>query len=193
MDPVTVLGLVASIVQLIDATSKVIKYINEVKDTPKERETLAQEAANLMPLLMTLKQRASSSDESWFSAVRLLGVPEGPVPQLQTAMEQMGTTLKKRRKRRGGDLLWPSDEKECIVILSKIERMKSLIALALQDDHFKLSLALKKDFSVMYENVETVSQKVSQLDMNQQSNQTREILDWLFKHLADNRTRSSSR
>jgi hypothetical protein len=35
MDPVTVIGLVAGIVQLIDTTTKAIKYINDVKDAPR--------------------------------------------------------------------------------------------------------------------------------------------------------------
>lgn len=104
MDPVTALGLVASIVQLIDATSKVIKYVSEVKDAPKEREILSLEAANLMPLLMTLKQRveASPTNGPWFTKVSSLGVPKGPIFQLQEAMVQLGVKLKSRRKKLSG-------------------------------------------------------------------------------------------
>lgn len=57
MDPVTVIGLAASIAQLIKATSKVIKYVDEVKDAPSQRENLDLETANFMPLLVMLKQR----------------------------------------------------------------------------------------------------------------------------------------
>ena len=74
MDPVTAVGLAAGIIQLIDATAKIIKYVGEVKDAPKERESLSLEAANLMPLLMNLKQRidSASTDDPWFSNVRSL-------------------------------------------------------------------------------------------------------------------------
>ena len=137
MDPVSVIGLVASIVQLIETTSKVIKYIDEVKDAPRERSSLASEAANLMPLLMTLKQRVetSSSTDAWFSSVRSLGVPGGPLTELRLLMEQLGGKLKARKKKLGGHLLWPSDQKECLALLAKIERVKSLIGIAMQDDH----------------------------------------------------------
>jgi hypothetical protein len=137
MDPITAIGLVASIVQLIVATSKVIKYVSEVKDAPKEQENLGLEAANLMPLLMTLKQRieADPSNESWYAGVRSLIVPTGPIPQLQEAMEQLGSKLKSRRKKLSEHLMWPSDRKDCMVILSRVERMKTLIGLALQNDH----------------------------------------------------------
>jgi len=183
MDPVTAIGLCASIVQLIDATSRVIKYASEVKDAPSRRENLSLEAANLMPLLMRLKQRISSAapNEQWFSGVRLLGVPGGPIPELEKVVGQLGDRLKTRKKRRGGDLLWPSDEKDCIAILSKIERMKALIGLALQDDQFRLMLALKEDSGTMMENVEVISNNVARLGIDQRSDRDQQILDWLSR------------
>ena len=137
MDPVSAVGLIASIVQLIATTSRVIKYVDEVKDAPKEKASLAAEAANLVPLLMTLKQRVetSSSTDPCFSSVQSLGVPGGPLTELQVLMEQLGGKLKSRKKKLSGHLLWPSDQKECVALLAKIERVKSLIGLAMQDDH----------------------------------------------------------
>ena len=137
MDPVSAIGLVASIVQLISTTSKVIKYVDEVKDAPTERASLASEAANLVPLLMSLKQRVetSSSTDPWFASVRSLGLPGGPLTELQVLMEQLGGKLRSRKKKLSGQLLWPSDQKECLALLAKIERVKSLIGLAMQDDH----------------------------------------------------------
>jgi hypothetical protein len=137
MEPVTAVGLVASIVQLIDATAKVIKYVSEVKDAPKERETLSLEAANLMPLLMALKQRVdtASGNDPWFLSVYSLGVVGGPIPLLQAAMEALSVRLKSGKKKLRRHLSWPSDKKDCIATLARIERMKSLIGLALQDDH----------------------------------------------------------
>ena len=137
MDPVSATGLVASIIQLIATTSRVIKYVDEVKDPPKERASLAVETANLVPLLMTLKHRveSSSSTDPWFFSVRSLGMPGGPLTELQVLMEQLEGKLDLRKRRWGGYLLWPSDQKECIALLAKIERVKSLIALAMQNDH----------------------------------------------------------
>ena len=137
MDPVSAIGLVASIVQLIGTTSKVIKYVDDIRDAPKERASLASEAANLVPLLMTLKLRAetSSSAYPWFSSLKSLGLPGGPLTELQVLMEQLGGKLKLRNKKLSGHLLWPSDQKECLALLAKIERVKSLIGLAMQDDH----------------------------------------------------------
>ena len=60
-DPLTAIGVVASIVQLIDATTKTYKYLNEVKHATKERADLAMEAANLVPLLTSLRNRVESA------------------------------------------------------------------------------------------------------------------------------------
>jgi hypothetical protein len=38
-------------------------------------------------------------------------------------------------KKFGKTLIWTLDKKECIDILDKVERLKTLIGLALQEDH----------------------------------------------------------
>lgn len=61
MDPVTVVGFLAAVVQLIDVTSKVVNYFNDVKDAPKDRAKLAREAANLLPLFTELRYRVEET------------------------------------------------------------------------------------------------------------------------------------
>jgi len=43
MDPFSVLGAVASLLQLIDTAAKVIEYLDEIRDAPRERVWLARE------------------------------------------------------------------------------------------------------------------------------------------------------
>jgi hypothetical protein len=139
MDPVTAVGLIASIVQLIDATAKAIKYLNYVKDAPKDRARLALEATSLLVLLTDLRYRVEEvgTTDPWFTAVRLLGVEKGPLEQFKEAMEMLIRKLKPETgmKKLGKVLLWTFDKKEVDDILSKIERLKSFVGLALQKDH----------------------------------------------------------
>ena len=71
-EPITVIGLAASIVQLIDSTAKAYKYLNEVKHATKERADLAMEAANLVPLLTSLRNRLEKayddSEDKWIES-----------------------------------------------------------------------------------------------------------------------------
>ena len=55
MDPITAAGLIASIAQLIGTTTQTIQYLNDMKDAPKYRAKLAQEASSLLMLLTDLR------------------------------------------------------------------------------------------------------------------------------------------
>jgi hypothetical protein len=139
MDPVTAIGLVASIVQLIDATTTAIKYLNDVKDAPKDRATLAREAANLLVLLMDLRCRVEEAEptDPCFIGVRSLGVKGGPLDQFKETMENLANEMKPQTgmKKLGKTLLWTLDKNNISDILSKIERLKTLVILALGKDH----------------------------------------------------------
>lgn len=133
-----VVGFVAAVVELINVTSKVITYLFDVKDAPKERTKLAREAAGLLALFTNLNDRVeeTTSTDPWFIGLRSLGAKEGPLGQFKIAMEEIADKLapatgivKVKRV-----LCWPLDKKEVDAILTKIERLKSLVNLALQND-----------------------------------------------------------
>lgn len=74
MDPITAVGLAASILQIINTTAQTIQYLNDVKDTPKDRAKLLQEAASLLGLLTSLRCRIEEAiwDDPWFVRARAL-------------------------------------------------------------------------------------------------------------------------
>ncbi len=139
MDPVTALGLVASVVQLIIATTKAVGYVNDVKNAPKERAKLARETTSLLALLTNLRYMLEEADttEAWFSGIRTLGVENGPLDQYKEAMEELAMKIcpENGLKKFGKRLVWTLEKKEIQEILGKIERMKTFVGLALQKDH----------------------------------------------------------
>ena len=82
MDPISAVGLAASVVQLIDVTAKAVRYFNEVKDAPKERAKLAREATGLLSLLTDLRYRIEDVD----SKVSVLCCFVGPMLQIQDSL-----------------------------------------------------------------------------------------------------------
>ena len=132
------LGLVASIAQVIAATTQVVGYINDIKDAPKDRARLATEAASLIPNLTSLRYRVeeSTSTDPWFAGIRSLGVEKGPLGQFAEAMALLAKKLEPQSgaKKFGFRLLWTLDKKEVAEVLARIERIKNLIGLALQND-----------------------------------------------------------
>ena len=132
-------SFLAVVVQLIDVTSKAVQYFNDVKDAPKDRAKLAREAANILPLFTELRYRVeeTTSTDLWFTGLRSLGGEGGSLMEFKTAMESIADKLNPATsfvnlKR---VLRWTLDKREIDAILSKIERLKTLVSLALQKDH----------------------------------------------------------
>jgi hypothetical protein len=141
MDP---LSLTVIITALISTTAQVVNYLNDVKDAPKERAKLASEAACLYPLLIQLKYRVdeAKAGDKWYQSTRtLLGGPNGPLDQFGNALAELAGKLMPAAglKEFGRKLIWTLDKKECMDILAKIERLKTLTGLALQEDTLQVS------------------------------------------------------
>ena len=80
MDPITLVDLLAAVAQLIDITSKVVNYFNDVKNAPKDRAKLASEAAGLLLLFTDLRcqMEETLSTDPWFAGLKSLGGEGGP-------------------------------------------------------------------------------------------------------------------
>ena len=132
-----VVGFVAAVAQLIEVTSKAVTYFNDVKDAPKDRAKLAREATNLLSLFTDLRYRVeeASPTDPWFTGLKSLGQEGGPLMEFKTAMENIVDKLAPANTNLKRVLRWPFDKKEIDAILSKVERLKTLIGLALQEDH----------------------------------------------------------
>jgi hypothetical protein len=136
MDPLSVTASIAAVLQL---STKVLAYLNNVKDAPKDRTQCTIEILNLCSLLYKLRDHVEKGDSSqpWYSAVGALATSNGPLDQFKDALETLqakvveGNLLKKA----GDLLLWKFIKEEVASILHRIERLKSLAEIALQMDH----------------------------------------------------------
>lgn len=136
MDP---LSITASIIALLQLTNTVIGYLSDVKDASTDRERCALEASNLYSLLLTLRFRLEErrSNEPWYAAALALGVENGPLDQYKHALEQLQTKITSGSgiKKMGNTLLWKFSKEEVTSILSRMERLKTLVQIALEMDH----------------------------------------------------------
>jgi hypothetical protein len=139
MDP---LSLTASIIAILQLTSTVINYLNDVKNASKDQARCATEASNVYCLLTNLKYRLEeekSENASWHTAVRLLNVTNGPLDQYWSALEQLQSKVTRASasglQKAVRALVWKFSKDEVDDILSRIERLKSLTQIALEMDH----------------------------------------------------------
>jgi hypothetical protein len=136
MDP---LSVVASIIAVLQLSAKVLGYLNDVKDASKDRAKCAVEASNVHSLLFILRFRLEegTAGAPWYTAVRALGVENGPLDQFKQALEALQTTMtdRGRLQQAGKALVWKFKKEEIASILVRIERLKALVGIALQMDH----------------------------------------------------------
>jgi hypothetical protein len=133
------LSAAASIIAVLQLTGAVIGYLNDVKDAPKECQQCTIEASNIQNLLINLRYRLEQgrAGDPWFTAVRALNIENGPLDQYKQALEQLQSRAEiqdgvQKVKRR---LLWKFRKEEITSILARMERLKSLVSFALENDH----------------------------------------------------------
>jgi hypothetical protein len=136
MDP---LSATASIIATLQLSAKVLTYLNDVKDASKDRAQCAIEVSNLYSLLANLRFRLEegSASQSWYTAVRALAVENGPLDQFKQALELLQTKMTDggRLKQVGESLMWKFKKEEIASILAQMERLKTLVEIALQMDN----------------------------------------------------------
>ena len=136
MDP---LSVTTSVIAVLRLTGEVIGYLNDVKDAPNECQQCAIEASNLQNLLINLRYRLEQghTGDPWFTAVRSLNVENGHLDQYKQALEQLqsrvdvGNGAQKIKRR----LVWKFSKAEVAGILARMERLKTLVSIALEMDH----------------------------------------------------------
>lgn len=169
MDP---LSLSTSIIAVLQLTGKFLSYLNDVQHATRDQTQLAVEASNIYSLLVSLRFRVEQSNghEAWFTAVRSLGSENGPLDQLKAALDLLASRAESSHgiKKLGKQLLWKFEKSEMGDTLDRIERIKTLVSLALSDDLFSLSRAMNKELNAVAEGVAEINDGVTALHYRQQ-------------------------
>jgi hypothetical protein len=134
-----VIGLAASIVQILELTAKLVSYLNSIKNASKEQRALEAEAASVYGVLVQLKRRVEDADEDkdWFKTVRILGEPNGALDQYDKALQKLRSKVKDTSTI-GGKIVhsvtWKFRKDDVEAVLQSIERVKLTANLALTND-----------------------------------------------------------
>jgi hypothetical protein len=182
MDP---LSVTASIIAVLQLTSKVIEYLNGIKDAPRDRAQCAIEASNLYNLLTTLRYRLEegTSNEPWYAEVQTLSVKNGPLDQYGIALEQLQAKITRERilKKVGHFLQWKSIKEEVMEIMARIERLKMLVQIALEMDHLLVFLSDTEDkFAYDYSKLsQAIGKGVDAIQQDQNRHRHDEVLEWI--------------
>lgn len=169
MDP---LSLSASIIAILQITGTLLSYLNDVRNLTKDQAQLAVEASNVYSLLLSLRFRVEQSNghDPWFTAIRSLAMEKGPLDQIRAALERLVSKVEPAHgvKKMGKQLMWNFEKSEMGETLGKIERIKTLVSIALTGDLFNLTQVMNKQLDAIGGGVSGLEDGVGALHEGQQ-------------------------
>ena len=131
MDP---LGATASIVSLLHLAGTVIKYLNGLKDASDDISCLIIELCTIRGLLLTIKDLVTEQSVLHESFHEDHGLFTQIEASLQLLASKIGGANTNTTLKLGAKLRWPLRKDDVKDLLSTIERQKTLLSLALQND-----------------------------------------------------------
>jgi hypothetical protein len=138
-------GLVASIVAILELSAKVLGYLNDVKDASTDRARCALEVATVHGLLEKLRHRIEEHNDpdSWFRSARDV-IKGGLLDQFEEALLDLhdGLTAGGRFRRAAEALKWKFKKEEVRDILNRVGRFNTVMITALQMDQLYVNLKL---------------------------------------------------
>ena len=136
MDP---LSISASVIAVLQLTGTVLQYLNCAGNASDERRKVYSELCGTRNMLYILHSQATKPqlDDSCSSTMQSLCIAEGPLDQYKAALERLAEILKPSRgiSKVTTAISWSFKAKEAKDLLDSIERLKTLLSLARQNDH----------------------------------------------------------
>ncbi len=128
------LGATASIVSLLHLAGAVIKYLSILKDASDDVKALVLELCSIRGLLSTIKDLVTEESILHDS----LGGHDGLFSQIESSLQSLASKIESTSTTGAQKLVqkirWPLRKEEIKDVLSSIERQKTLLSLALQND-----------------------------------------------------------
>jgi hypothetical protein len=124
-----------SIATVLSITDGIIGNLRDVHKAPSDHIDLLIELSSISNLLTVLERRArgASPGDLWFAEIQKLAVQNGALDQFKSTLEQMKSKL---RVANGPErLTWAFDKRDIKDTLDRIERLKTLVGIALAEDH----------------------------------------------------------
>lgn len=172
MDPLSAIGLVSSVVQIADASFKIMRLLDTMKDGGKDRRRLSDEITVLWMTLRNLETQfaplSAEQNGAWMKPLDSLAEPGGVFEQLKTALDDVWDKLTTSDSKIGKamqTLRWPLTQSYVDRTIAHIERLKSSVAMV----EGQASIALAQE---MRDDVANVKKTVD-------DGHFKEVIDWL--------------
>ncbi|KAJ7270946.1 ankyrin repeat-containing domain protein [Mycena rebaudengoi] len=165
MDPVTAVGLVTSILQLVATAKSAIDLGRDARNATKDQRDLFLEVQNLAPLLEDLNHRAQQPNNQAVNGLQKL---EKPLSQLKETMEHITRKLGSANKVGSKALVWTFWNKtEADADLAKIERFKAVLNAWLLLDNWDVGQQQEKNCNQIRQDQYQIRTDLGTISQNQ--------------------------
>jgi hypothetical protein len=135
-----------TIVSVIELSKRLIGFIKDVHEAPRERLDLLQNLSVLQSLLALLRERAQPQTKDQAStsftsephaSLRELGHEDGLLYRVENLLNELQRKLlpsQRKRKMWQHRLAWPFEKPDVLALVSSVERLNRLVSLALNHD-----------------------------------------------------------
>ena len=151
MEPISAVGLLASIENLAEAAFKVVAFINTIREGGKQRLRLFTELNSLWMVLKLLEGHFESEDEDlgepWLKTIAVLDEDNGIFDQIQGTLDNLMSRLQPKVGHRKvlQTLRWPFDKAEVEALTAHLERLKSSVNLAMSSTSAAVTREIQSD------------------------------------------------
>ena len=159
MDPVSAIGLLASVESLAEGAFKVVAFVNTIKEGGKQRLRLFTELNALWMLLILLETHFKSEEEEisepWLRTIAMLDEEDGVFDQIQAALDNLTSRLQPKTGHRKvlQTLRWPFDKPEVEALVVHLERLKNSLNLAMNSTNAAVIRDIQNDTKAMRLNI----------------------------------------
>ncbi|KAK0451245.1 uncharacterized protein EV420DRAFT_1646320 [Desarmillaria tabescens] len=154
------LGIVSSITGLVQNTATIVKYLQDVKNAPKERHDLLRELQYVDSYLSSAERqiRAATENDKWLAELKESKKPFDEFSDFLLELKERLEAGSSRWRRTFHRLRWTLTKESVEGDLKKIERFKTFLMIVIQHDHLTLSSAIKKSVDTILENTNRTKQ-----------------------------------
>lgn len=169
------LSITASVIAVLQASKAVCSYLYTIKNASTDSRKLLLDIQYVEGLLEIMKETTQNVQEAakWESTVQVLNQAGNPLEVLQQVLGGLETKLKKEAEKQGVKkalslMIYPFTKKETEEVVGIIERQKSLLLIALDNDHLLLSSEIKKQVSAIRDEVKQITAGVRDINVDLQ-------------------------
>jgi Cdc6-like AAA superfamily ATPase len=172
-------GAVASVLQLVSATAKLVQYCIDVAHAPAEADDLVVECSALTPLLLRLKNDTKLQNTE--AAEPLMKPLDDLKKRVNNLVDRLSPDSRLRRLSR--DVLWPLLKKDMREVIERTTRFTSLINSWMTKDIKDLANSIKEDTTVLPDMVKKI-QKTLSMTVQNERRQTQETMNTIVNYFS---------